>query len=311
MRAGEDQLWAFAAAAHARILSGLGRHAEAQARAEGHLQAASAADLGYVKNYIRMALAVATAHMGEMHLAAHHADQVLTEFRNMGSQGLNVALAHETRVQVAVLAGDRASAETHLNELASELRFGSNQTLNARYERLRSMSRRTFLGDSRPAQDEPVMRTQIIAALTGCEGTEERAQRSLEILLAETGSTQGFLYAITSDGCTLAASRADHALPAEIDAIARKSLAQELHDDANTGEIEDSDALTRAWSTGDGRTYRSVLLGHSSKRGFVVTGLGVLLCDPNVPMKDVTQIATEISRYAGLQRESPRLSLAP
>ena len=75
------------------------------------------------------------------------------------------------------------------------------------------------------------MRTQIIAALTGCEGTEERAQRSLEILLAETGSAQGFLFAITSDGCTLAASRADHDLPAEIDAerAAGRPLARAEH----------------------------------------------------------------------------------
>ena len=108
------------------------------------------------------------------------------------------------------------------------------------------------------------------------------------------------MYAVTSEGCTLAASRADHDLPAEIDALARKHLAQERDHDANTGELDHSSAT--AWAASRGRWYRTILLGHPEPNGFVVTGLGLVVGDPDAPFRNMTQVATQLSRYAGLGR---------
>jgi hypothetical protein len=227
---------------------------------------------------------------------------------------LNIALAHETRAWVAIFAGDSSGAETHMTRFAEELRHGSSQTLTARYERARRAAHKRFVGETLIVDNPSInpLKRQVVAALTSCDCTEERALRGLDILLSETGSPQGFLFAVTGAGCTLAASRADHTLPAEVDALARRSLNQELRDDASTGDLEsESTGSTQGWVSRDGRTYRSVLLGHAGAKGFVVTGLCVLVHDTDQAFNYPTQLATEISRYAGLNYETPRLSISP
>jgi hypothetical protein len=314
MQPGRHQIWPHAAGAQVQTLSALELHAEARACAEVHLAAADAAGLGYVRNFIRMPLGIALARNAELAAATQLADAVLADYAALGSKGLNRALAYETRAWVAILADDGPGAEAQLALFAAELGSGSNQTLTARYERARRAAHKQFVGDDAVVDHEftSPFKDKIIAAFTECDCTEERAQRSLDLLLAETGSAQGFLFAVTGDTCTLAASRADHTLPAEIDAMARRSLSNELKDDANTGDLEpDSGVVTQGWASRDGRTYRSVLLGHTGPQGFVVTGLGVLVFNADQPFKNPTQIATEISRYAGLHHEAPRLSLRP
>jgi hypothetical protein len=314
MTPGQHQIWPHTVAAHVQTLCALELYAEARSCGEAQLAIADAAGLGYVRNYIRMPLAIAQARNGELASAVQLAEAALADYVALGSQGLNRALAHETRAWVAVLAGDGPSAEAHLAQFAEHLSSGSSQTLTARYERVRRAAHKQFMGESAILDTPSInpLKQQIVAAMTACDCTEERALRSLDILLSETGSAQGFLFAVTGTSCTLAASRADHVLPAEIDAMARRSLSQELKDDASTGELEvDSTGGTQGWASRDGRTYRSVLLGHAGPTGFVVTGLGVLVLDSNQPFKYPTQIATEISRYAGLNYEAPRLSVSP
>jgi len=300
--ASSHQVWAHVAGAEVLTLSALGRHRQAQAAAVAHLAAADAAGLDFPRNYIRIPLAIAAARSGEFTVAQRAADAAVEACKARGSQGLNLALAHEARAWVAVESADIAAAEVHVAALAEQLRAASSHTLMVRYERLRREARRAAGIDSKPPAEERAseLRQQIVAALTSCGSTEERARRSLDILMAETGSVQGYLFAVTTTGCSLAASHSDQPLPAEIEELARRLVAHELNDDANTEDLDSSTGTSRAWRSRDGRTYRSIVLGHTGPEGFVVTGLGVLLFDTHTSFKNAANVATELSRHASV-----------
>ena len=311
--AGEHQIWSYAAGAQVLTLYMMERYAAARSCGEMHLAAAERAQLGIERNHIRLPLALALARCNRFSEAERHAADALAECRALGCKGLNLALVYETQAWIALLGNSAERTELHLAELAAQLKGGTSQTLAARHERLRRLANKTFLGDFDSALDERShhLGMQIMQALTACDSTEERAQRSLDFLLAETGSAQGFLYAVTHDGCTLAASRADHDPPPEVDAVARKSLVNELADNLATGDLEPDSTANTGYMIHGGRCYRSILLGHAGSSGFVVTGLGVIVSDPGSPLKNVTRIATQISRYGGFHRDAPRLSVVP
>jgi hypothetical protein len=311
--AGEHQIWSYAAGAQVQTLCMQERYAAARSCGEMHMAAAERAQLGIERNHIRLPLALALARCGKFSEAERHVADALVECHALGCKGLNLALAYETQAWIALLSNSPERTEAHMAELTSLLKGCSSQTLAARHERLRRTANKTFLGDFESVQDERSLQVgmQIMAALTACDSTEERAQRSLDFLLAETGSAQGFLYAVTHDGCTLAASRADHAPPPEIDAVARKSLINELADNQATGELEPDSTANTGYMLHGGRCYRSILLGHAGSDGFVVTGLGVVVSDPGAPLRNVTRLATQISRYGGFCRDAPRLSVVP
>jgi hypothetical protein len=291
----------------------LERYAAARSCGEMHLAAAERAGLGFERNHIRLPLAIALARCGKFAEAQRHANDALAECEALGSKGLNLALAYEANVWIAVLDQDAERTETSLAALTRQLERCTSQTLAARHERLRRAADKILPGAAELFADDPSsqLRMQLVAALTACDSTEERAQRSLDFLLAETGSTQGFLFAVTHSGYTLAASRADHELPAEIDLLARQSLAREAADNQATGELEPDSTAKSGWVMQDGRCYRSILLGHAEPSGFVVTGLGIVVSDPDSPLKNITRFATQLSRYGGFWRDTPRLSIMP
>ena len=312
--AGEHQIWSYAAGAQVQTLCMLERYAAARSCGEMHLAAAERAQLGIEQNHIRLPLALALARCGKFEDADRHAAAALAECRALGCEGLNVAQVYETQAWIAVLSESAERTEQHLAQLASQLRGCSSQTLSARHARLRRTANKAFQSDYDLVEDRAAFQgMEIMAALTACDSTEERALRSLDFLLAETGSTQGFLYAVTHEGCTLAARRADHEPPPEIEAVVRKSLANELADNLATGDLEpDSTGSNTGYLLQGGRCYRSILLGHAGSNGFVVTGLGVIVSDLGAPLKNVSRVATQISRYGGFMRDvPPRLSMVP
>jgi hypothetical protein len=311
--AGEHQIWSYAAGAQVQTLCMLQRYAAARSCGEMHLAAAERAGLGFERNHVRLPLALALARCGKFAEAQRHANDALAECRALRSKGLNLALVYETHTWIALLEGDAERTETNLAELGRQLQGCSSQTLAARHERIRRAADKIVGGGAEPIMDDrsSQLGMQIMAALTACDSTEERAQRSLDFLLAETGSTQGFLFAVTHTGYTLAASRADHELPPEIDVIARRSLAREDADNHATGELEPDSTTNSGYLMQGGRCYRSILLGHAGDGGFVVTGLGVVVSDPDAPVKSTSRIATQLSRYGSFWRDSPRLSVMP
>lgn len=311
--AGEHQIWSYAAGTQVQTLCMLERYAAARSCGEMHLAAAERAGLAFERNHIRLPLALALARCGKVADAQRHANDALAECQALGSKGLNLALAYETHAWIALHDDDADRTETNLTELRRQLQGCSSPTLAARHERLRRAADKFLDGGAEPILDDCSLQLgmQIMAALTACDSTEERAQRSLDFLLEETGSTQGFLFAVTHSGYTLAASRADHELPPEIDVIARKSLAREAADNQAAGELEPDSTMNSGYLMQGGRCYRSILLGHAENSGFVVTGIGIVVSDPDAPVKNITRIATQLSRYGGLWRDTPRLSVMP
>jgi uncharacterized protein YukE len=306
--AGNHQIWAFAAAAHVRVLSGLTRSGEAREAADRYLEQAETAGLGYTCHYLRLALSQAEAELGETASAARHADHVIEAFSAIGAHGLNLVLAREARARVALIAGDAAAFAHYAGLVEASAADGGSHVLLSKHRRLQRDGAALMEGQ-RPEHERSTpaaVESRLIAALTECVSSQERAQRALDLLLSESGSPHGYLYAIDETGVWLAAENADQQLPAELDELARKRLdseTQQADHTLSTCHTEVNDAVM-AWTGADGRSYQPVVLGHDDDDGFAVTGLCVLVVDPAADFRHPALIATCLSRATTRLRDA-------
>ncbi|MBN1656314.1 MAG: hypothetical protein JXA30_21270 [Deltaproteobacteria bacterium] len=111
---GQNQNWAFIAAGYLQTLLALGRDKETEAEARKFLKAAKKENLGYVEAYLLMPLAIAQVKMGDYENAVETAETAINVFTALGTKGLSLGLAYETRARVAILMGDRRNNTTVL-----------------------------------------------------------------------------------------------------------------------------------------------------------------------------------------------------
>ncbi|HTU59517.1 MAG TPA: hypothetical protein VMF89_13800, partial [Polyangiales bacterium] len=139
--AGDHQIWPNMAAAHVRVLDDLGRRAEAVAAGQAYVQRALDADLGFARHYITLALAVAEAKHGVV-CAAERAEHVIATFKQLGSTGLNLALAYEARARVAIASGDRASYDRYTGLFETECLPSASEALGPKLHKLKREAQR-------------------------------------------------------------------------------------------------------------------------------------------------------------------------
>ena len=233
MEPGCHQIWPNAAGAHVRVLCELGRCRQARELAQSYLERAEQADHGQLCDFIRMPLAEAQALLGETAEAARTANAVIEGLRVLGSQGLLLALAYETRARVAIAARDQVEFDRHAALCAEQLRRGSSSTLSAKFEKLKQAARRSELQLAADVPD-PVRHTtelltasQLTSLLDGCRGTAERARHTLGILLRHSGITDGFLYLLSEHGPDLAAHSRELEKPERMAALVRESRSRQ------------------------------------------------------------------------------------
>jgi hypothetical protein len=205
---GTHQIWAFAAGAYITVLCTLGRASEAREFGVQSLAAAEHAELGYLTHYIRMPLAVAYAETGEYYRAAELAEATIGGFRALGTDGLNLVLAFETRARVAILARDTQAYETYAKACAEQCRAAGSRVLGAKYERLVRTATTASVHVSDAAPDHVLATltgTQLTSVLVGCDRPSERADRALTLLLRRSGCEAGYLYLIGDHGPELVA----------------------------------------------------------------------------------------------------------
>jgi hypothetical protein len=281
-RAGTHQIWPHAAAAYGRVLLLLGREREAADLGAGHLLAADAAQLGYLHNYIKLPLALASAALGKVNRAAELADSVIDSFERMQSGGLNLVLAYETRARVAIHAKSSAAYQHFANLCEERCRASDSRVLHAKLDRL---VRAATAADVRATQSDATAQltmltgTQLTSILAGYNKPAERALRTLELLLRRSGSNAGYLFLMHEHGAEIAAQVGVGAAPPSLAAAVAELVDSELADcGLRTCSLEaDSAADSRTtWRAEDGRVHRLVLLSHQTPDGFAVTGVAVL-----------------------------------
>jgi hypothetical protein len=300
---GCHQVWPNLAGACVRALSDLGRTEEARERGLVYLARAEQTGHGVLCEFIRMPLALVQAKLGDTASAIANADAAIERLQAIGSKGVLLAIAYETRARVAVYAQDEIMFTRAAALCAEQLRAGASRVLTAKFEKLKQAA---ALADIRATSElvevapytEQFTGTQLTSLLDGCRGTGERAQQALNILLKQSGASNGFLFTLTENGPELVAKVGECERPERMAAFAREYLNAELRDqDVRTSSMMLDSAPAVSGMTGSqGERFRPVLLSHPVQGGFAITGVAIAVLLPGVRFAFPGPTATQLSR---------------
>jgi len=305
MDPGCHQIWAQIAGARVRALFELGRLPEARAQGEQYLAVADRQQLGYVRNYLRMPLGLVMAGLGEHEIAAALAHAAIEDFEQLGSTGLNLVLAYETRARVAVRARDQHAFEKYAELCAQQISAGTARSLLASYERIMLEARRAGLmvsaevADAAEVEMASSVSTLVSSILVSCTTRIDRARAGLDLLVRTSGSRGGLLYTLGAEGLVLAAQTGELEPCLELDALVREYLSHEMERESDTLQdtVGPTVAPTAAAMIGpQGERLQPVLLCHATDTGCAVTGLAVLR--PAGIFRNPGLLAAELSRAA-------------
>jgi hypothetical protein len=144
------------------------------------------------------------------------------------------------------------------------------------------------------------VRGAVERALSGLEGTEERARRALELVCETCAARGGHFYLTSDDGLVLAASQGSPP-PADLQRLAREHLAREVAKSEVLTIVEsgigssvtlDSAAPTRA----EAASYELLLVaGLSSEGGHVAGVMALAFGDDHVREGQQAQLLAAIA----------------
>jgi tetratricopeptide (TPR) repeat protein len=312
---GAHQSWADITGAYLKTLVELGRFEEAKALGTEALQTADQADLGYVRSYLRMPLAVAEARLKNHEAAVRHAQNAIDEIRQTGCTGINLGLAYEARAIVAIAMKNREDYQSFSDKCAEQFCNRKNVALLAKYEKLTAEAHHPETGvfsdlDTTAGQAElsgQPANQMVSNAIASCNSADERYRRILELLIEHSGTAKGFLYLMQDDGPRFVAQIGNAQPPKGLEDTVRTYLKAELDHSENvtvTGVEPDSTIGTATcWTGYGGEEYRPLLLGHHTKEGYLITGIAVLLLDPTRKFRFPIGLIVAISKHLREQEE--------
>ncbi|MBN1655661.1 MAG: protein kinase [Deltaproteobacteria bacterium] len=305
---GESQNWAFAASAYLRTLLAMKREEQARIDGEAFLADAQNANLGYLCSYIRMPLALSQAKLGDRENAVKNAEAAIADFKALGTSGINLGLAYETRARVAMQMNDEESFTRNVERCAEHYRVGRNPALTAKYQvlKFKALRKQADLAESALSRSEDgelsemTLLSQVSGILDSSIDSRERGSRLLELLVARCRAMGGFLYTVKNRAPVLVAQSGNFSLTAEIDEMVRARFYDEVASTTEVGtqqeqSVSTSTNLTEITST-DSVKHHSVILGHYTQEGFAVTGIAVLLFDPSNRYDYPANFVTAISK---------------
>jgi hypothetical protein len=251
-----------------------------------------------------MPLAVAVARLGEGAEAVAHADGVIASFAALGTTGLNMGLAYETRARVALSLSSEAEFQKYLSLCGT--RYGATAgPLAARYERLVRDARLigTVAIEPKASGFETLSpadtTTRIAERLDRAQDPRERAQRVLELLLENSGAAEGFLLGIQGNELVLKARIGQTELAESMLASARKYLAEQCRDDEITLVADQAATEVKSqWTVNGSHIYRPVILSHEVDDTLAITGLALLRTELGGFFRHPATTATQLSRLA-------------
>jgi tetratricopeptide (TPR) repeat protein len=290
---GEHPVWASLAGAHVRVLVELGRYEEAAARAQQYLHDAERAELGYGRTYVMMPYSVALAHLGRHEEARSLASAVVATFADLGTTGLNLAVAHETQARIALLAEDRAAFE-----LAKQLATQSWPGAEKRLARSLYPSGDDASADgSSELVDERAILTQLSSELDSCLSSAERAQCGLRFLMLQSGAIGALLYACSAEGLTYVACGGTAVRSDALDSLAAAYFEEQFDRDEVTEEGELESGLSELETERGREELKTVLLMHQTSGAPCMSGVAVLIVPSGRAYSHPARIAVELSRY--------------
>jgi hypothetical protein len=292
--------WPDAVAARLRILLELDRLDEVRAHGETYLAEATERGMYYEQNYIRMPLARALARLGARDEAIHNCQMILDGFEALGTQGMNLGLAYETRARVALELGDAEAFAHYAALVAKHFRTGKSSALAAKYERLMRHARRReeiagAAAGGRVLDPGPRETESVVRLLETCSTQEERLSGALTLLLQSTGTTEGVLLGPDDEQLVVRARIGSDDLPADVLAGAQKFWEGQCRLDDMTAITDGSESDADSYGS-DERSYHPVLLSHHVGGALALTGLALLCTTRGTVFKHPGALAVHVSR---------------
>jgi hypothetical protein len=302
IQAGRHQIWPFAAAAHTRVLNDLGQHESARDHGQRYVVEGEQAALGYMVNYVKLPLAIALANTENFADAVRTSDETLLSFRELGTSGLNLVIAYETRARVALLAKDQSAYNEYAKLCADCVRGTKSRLLLAKHEKLKqaALAAEVQVKSLLLFSDIDSGRIRLTSVLLGSHNPNERAQKSLELLLLTSRAKAGFLYLLGENGLELCAESSGIEAPEGLANYVSEYFEAQVHErEVHTQSVDAGQkSIETLWTSELGERLRPLLLAHQSPEGFAVTGVVVLIEHAKTPFVFPGATVTQLSKLA-------------
>ncbi len=306
--AGQHIVWPSSAGSLVRALIDLDRADEAVETGRELLQLAEASGLDIASTYVRTALSLAEAAVSDFESAVSHAEYEIDNFKAHGTIGINLGAAYETRARIAIAMADEKAFRSYARLCFAEYRVEENACLTAKYDKLvadgldAGMQVSVESATALPAKsrDGGDGTGGLVDLITECRGPEERAEAALRFLVEQGGATAGFLYTVQKDGPSLSAALGGQPFPVDLDSMVRQYLDAEIEGSGDitvtTHDLEPPSETKAQWSEYREGLFRPALLGHDTEQGFAITGLAVLVLEPDAEITLSGEAIESISR---------------
>jgi hypothetical protein len=221
--------WSTSMGSLAFVYNALGRHEEARRVCTDTLSLLEPGDLAFVALNLRVELQLARAEagLGEMDAAVALLEALAERHGNNGGR-VTMGLIHTALADMAVLRRDPGAFERHATTVDALYYSTKNPALVAQAARLRLRARFAGLATDPPpvrrsADGAPLKATPLSARLTSwarsleaCTDSAGRARVALDLIVANTRSSRGFLFADDPRGPRLVASSSGEGPTAEV-----------------------------------------------------------------------------------------------
>lgn len=212
--AGRHLNWGLAAATQLDVLSLLARPEQAYELGLSYLATAEQQVLESPKTTLLRSVAEACLRSGRLEEAGRMADEHLARQLALGTRGLQLGIAHETRARVAIAMRDEAGLQHHAQLCAAEYKDSRNALLSRKYQQLMrdadaagvtvaALQRHAadFTASARLGEGALTLHSRMLSALD----SEERHGHALRLLLDAHGADEGFLFDARGGRLTLLA----------------------------------------------------------------------------------------------------------
>jgi hypothetical protein len=306
---GRHVAWSSIAGTYVKICVIMGRYEEAVRQGRALLESAANKEVGYRLNYLKMPLAVAEAEMGHWEQACSLSTDAIESFVALGSTGLNMGLAYETRAQVALLMQDEAEFIVNAELCCAQYAKGEGSTLLNRFEsKIRRAHETGFelsddllcaVGLLKPS--DKVTTSMVANFLAKHTKYIDRIQYALNMLVDNSNSLGGFLYLVHREELALFATNGDYKVSPELGDSVGKYFQTLINDTMETTRTftadDDSVPVEANWSLGGSERLYPLLLRHYTEKGYATTGLAVLVFEQGKDISIPAGLNTALSKF--------------
>lgn len=296
MKPGGHAAWPLAITRVVRLLVQLGRAAEGKSVAAEGL--ADCEPYPLVRPYVdqlEMALALAESKLGEAEVAIERARRIVARAEERGTAGILLIELYALWAQAAQNVNDVATfenASSRIGQICAKVDSAAFAT------KLSSLLKLSLGAGFEPLGTSPgiLVKKGVVPSALGakvrtelelCRGAEERAKRTLGIVLEQSRIKQGFLYLNQAHGPILAASRSDGPPPIETEEHVLKCLRAAYRSDEQS---------TETTSTGFGDRFALVVIALTRSGEIVTPGVVVLDCSGVRPKPVAESILSALAR---------------